>query len=59
MLSGARGSNPPGPPKCPSCQSSDVVRTHEQMGEQLYFCPNCEKTWGVRPGVPKAVNKLK
>jgi len=29
------------------------------MGEQLYFCADCEKSWGIRPGTPKTVIKLK
>jgi transposase-like protein len=46
-------------PACPNCQSKNTIRTHEQLGEQLFFCPDCEKTWGFRPGKPKVVKTYK
>jgi transposase-like protein len=53
MSSGGRSTRSPDLPKCPNCQSSRVIRTHEQLGEQLFFCADCEQTSGVRPGKPK------
>jgi hypothetical protein len=40
----------PRPPPCPSCKSTRTIRTHEQCGERLFFCPMCEHSWAVRPG---------
>jgi transcription elongation factor Elf1 len=34
-------------PACPSCHSRKTIRTHEQLGEQLFFCAKCEHTWKV------------
>jgi transposase-like protein len=39
---------------CPSCKSPDIIQTHEQLGEYLFFCPACEHSWSVRAGtLPK------
>ena len=34
-----------------------TIRTHEQLGEQLFFCANCEHTWSIREGKTPAKNR--
>jgi len=53
MSSNARGSTRKDLRACPSCRSSETIRTHEQFGEQLFFCANCEHTWAIREGEDK------
>ena len=52
-----RSSDKPELPSCPNCKASQTIRTHEQLGEELFFCPECEHTWSIRPGKPPRVSK--
>jgi transposase-like protein len=42
---------------CPSCHSKNTIRTHEQLGEQLFFCAHCEHTWSIRKGKTPAKSR--
>jgi transposase-like protein len=42
---------------CPSCRSKNTIRTHEQLGEQLFFCADCEHTWSIRKGKTPAKSR--
>ena len=57
VLMSARGSDPLVTPACPSCHSKNTIRTHEQLGEQLFFCANCEHTWSIRAGKTPPKNR--
>ena len=59
MSSGARESVTKERRTCPACDSKNTIRTHEQLGEKLFFCPNCEHTWSIREGkTPAKKRKL-
>jgi transposase-like protein len=57
MSPSARGSSSKYLPACPSCHSKKTIRTHEQLGEQLFFCADCEHTWSIRAGKTPAKNR--
>jgi hypothetical protein len=39
------------PPPCPRCRSTSTIQTFEHLGERVFFCAECEHSWGVYPGV--------
>jgi transposase-like protein len=57
MSLSTRGSAAKELPACPSCHSKKTIRTHEQLGEQLFFCANCEHTWSIRAGKTPAKSR--
>jgi len=48
MESSPAGPRTPQPRSCPSCKSSNTIRTNERFGEELFFCADCEHTWLIR-----------
>src|SRR5690348_7736673 len=47
-----RASNSKPATPCPSCRSTNTVRTNEHLGEQMFFCVACEHSWSVLPETP-------
>jgi hypothetical protein len=42
------------PPACPAGKSANTFHTFEHIGENAYFCVECEHSWTVQPGtLPK------
>jgi len=42
------------PVRCPECESVESMRTSQRLGEQTYFCRDCDHVWTVAPASVRA-----